>query len=357
MANLARTLRVWLLLAVLHLGLAQVLLLVEVPSAYLFAGVVTGLLAANLLTDPPHFPPRLRTVGLAALGMSAGVRVDQDVLHAVAEQPAVILGGVVVTLALTLLAGQVLRLSPHVDAPTAIMSSIAGGAASVTAIARELGAAEAVVMSIQYLRVLFVLATVPLVAAWAGVGEKRAPVTVDAWNTDTLALIGVALVVGLALARLLRFGGAQLILPLLVAAAMSVSGQFPDASIPTPVVDFGYSVAGLSVGFALTAVALRGLVPVMPLALLQVILTVGGCAVVGVILSELIGISAFDGYLATTPGGLPLVTAVAIGSGGAVGLILTMQVMRLALALALAPVLAAAVRHRSDGSDDGTPDQ
>jgi uncharacterized membrane protein AbrB (regulator of aidB expression) len=89
----------------------------------------------------------------------------------------------------------------------------------------------------------------------------------------------------------------------------------------------------------------------MPLALLQVLLSVAGCALVGVAFSEITGTSRLDGYLATTPGGLPAVTAVAIGSGAGVGLIVTMQLTRIFLALLLAPVIAAVLRR---GRDDPT---
>jgi len=58
-----------------------------------------------------------------------------------------------------------------------------------------------------------------------------------------------------------------------------------------------------------------------------------------------------DGYLATTPGGLPAVTAIAIGSGASVGLVVTMQLVRIFLALLLTPVIGALWKRRGRRGD------
>jgi uncharacterized membrane protein AbrB (regulator of aidB expression) len=83
------------------------------------------------------------------------------------------------------------------------------------------------------------------------------------------------------------------------------------------------------------------------LALISAILGIVACAGIGVIFAHLVGVSALDGYLATSPGGLPAVTAVAVDSGHAVGLILTMQCLRILLALLCAPLMGAWLRRRT----------
>jgi uncharacterized membrane protein AbrB (regulator of aidB expression) len=87
----------------------------------------------------------------------------------------------------------------------------------------------------------------------------------------------------------------------------------------------------------------------MPLAFVQLVLSVAGCAAVGVVFARLIDVDTLDGYLATTPGGLPAVTAIAIGSGASVGLIITMQLVRVFMSLLLAPVLGAYMRRFRTG--------
>jgi uncharacterized membrane protein AbrB (regulator of aidB expression) len=78
----------------------------------------------------------------------------------------------------------------------------------------------------------------------------------------------------------------------------------------------------------------------MPLVLIQLVIGVAGCALAGIAFARSAGISDLDGYLATSPGGIPVIVAVAIGSGADVGLVLTMQILRLLAALLIAPSLA-----------------
>ena len=53
------------------------------------------------------------------------------------------------------------------------------------------------------------------------------------------------------------------------------------------------------------------------------------CAGLGAVLSAATGVSALDGYLATTPGGLYAVLATASDSGADVTFVLAVQVLRL----------------------------
>jgi uncharacterized protein len=71
------------------------------------------------------------------------------------------------------------------------------------------------------------------------------------------------------------------------------------------------------VGLSFTPSVVWVLKQLMPLALLQVVLSVAGSAMAGLIFARATGSSRVDGYLATTPGGIAAVTAVAIGSGAA----------------------------------------
>ena len=61
-------------------------------------------------------------------------------------------------------------------------------------------------------------------------------------------------------------------------------------------------------------------------------------------MARLTDIGQLDAYLATTPGGLYAVVAIALSTGADTGLIFTMQVLRLFAALMLVPVLARLLR-------------
>jgi uncharacterized membrane protein AbrB (regulator of aidB expression) len=155
-------------------------------------------------------------------------------------------------------AGQLLRLSPLVNGNTAIFASIAGGASGVTAVAREMDADEAIVLSIQYLRVLFVLATIPLVATIFGGNGSTGTVAgggEQSWADLGFTVVSVA--VGLLLTRWLRFSASRLVVPMLVATGLSVLGVFGTPTVPAVVLNFAYATTGLMVGLSLTRAAVR----------------------------------------------------------------------------------------------------
>lgn len=343
----------WIVLGLAYTAAAAGFVVVGAPSPYLFAGLVAAVGCALVLPDPPPFPHAIRHAGLAVVGVAAGASIDPPVLRTLLDRPLVVVGGVVATLALSLASGQLLRLSRGVNGSTAVLSSIAGGAAGVSAVAREVGADETVVMAVQYLRVLIVLGTMPLVATLLGATASDVPgPSAPGW--DALPYTAVAVVTGLLLAHVLRFSAAGLLLPLLVATTLALTGILPPAGVPGPILMFGFSTIGLFVGLSFTATALRQVIRLLPLAVGQIVVSIVGCAAVGLVFARLAGLSSLDGYLATTPGGLPAVTALALGTGSSVGLILAVQMLRVFVSLLMAPAVGALVR-RQDRGNHGPP--
>jgi membrane AbrB-like protein len=338
----------WSTLLLAYAVTAALFVQVKLPSPYLFAGAVAGAACALRMPKPQPFPPKVRRVGLAVIGVGAGSQISAAVLRTVIQEPIAIFGAIAGTIAVTMLLGQLLRLSPHITGPTAVFASIAGGAAGVAAVARELDADETVVLTIQYLRVLFVLATVPIVAPFLGAtGSSKSP-TDAGFGISGISFTAAALVIGLGLALVLTFSASFLILPLVAAAALSVASVFPSNVVPPLILAFGYATTGLQVGLSFTPETFRRVGRLMPLAIVQVVLSVVGCAAVGLGYSKAAGVSALDGYLATTPGGLPAVIAIAIGSGASVGVVMTMQIVRIFTCLLLAPVLGTVFKRRGN---------
>src|SRR5690606_15067303 len=167
------------------------------PSPYLFAGVVAGAVVTLTSRRDVTLPNVGRRAGMTVIGVAAGSMLDAGLLRTLAAQPVLLLSGVLLTVVVTMGIGQLLRLSPHVTASTAVFASIAGGASGVSAAAREVGADEVIVLAVQYFRVLFILLTLPLVSTLLGAsgGEQAAQSTGD-WSG--VAFTVVALVAGFA---------------------------------------------------------------------------------------------------------------------------------------------------------------
>jgi membrane AbrB-like protein len=215
--------------------------------------------------------------------------------------------------------------------------------------ARDLGADEQVVAVLQYLRVLLIVVAMPIVATTvygASAGTGPAPAAdAPGWPAGllfTAACVGVGMLLG----RVTHLPVGALLGPMAVAAALHLTGLSRGAEVPSLVAAAGFLAIGLQVGLGFTRDSLRLVGRALPLALALIVAAVAACAGLGVVLARVAGVSALDGYLATTPGGLYAVLATATGSGADATFVLSVQVLRLFVMLFSAPLLARWLRPR-----------
>ncbi|KAA1376596.1 AbrB family transcriptional regulator [Aeromicrobium fastidiosum] len=314
------------------------------PSPLLFGGLLGALVFALGSPREVSLPRWSFVAGQAIIGVTIGAMVDVGTLVDLGgDWPAVIVISVV-TLVLSVVAGQALRLHGGVSAVTASFSSVAGGASGMTAIAHDLGADDRVVTVIQYLRVLIVLLAMPAAVSVVfhpdgGAGLATA-VAAPRWSVDALAYTALAVVGGVLVGRLLRLPSPALLGALLVAAALAALPVFGDVQVPAWLQGVGYVLIGAQVGLRFTVASLRAIGRMLPTALLVIVFIIGSCAAFGVLLADLTGVSRLDAYLATTPGGLYAVLATAADTGGNVTFVTAVQLIRLLLVLIAAPLLA-----------------
>ncbi len=217
--------------------LSVVLSLLHLPSAVLFAALVGGM--AHALTSPTslELPEGLFRVAQGTIGVVIGAVVSLSALERIGHDLLPIGLVIVATLVISVVAGRLLSLRDDVSPVTGVFALIAGGASGVVAVAHDLGADDRVVTVVQYLRVLVVLMTLPLVTAIVfrpshGHGGLASS---DAGLLRDLVFVAVSLVVGLALARLVRFPTASLLGPLAVAVLLALGGWLGEVRVPTPV--------------------------------------------------------------------------------------------------------------------------
>ncbi|GAA4742911.1 AbrB family transcriptional regulator [Modestobacter marinus] len=333
----------WAVVLVVGIGATLALDLLAVPSAALFGGLVAGLGRALIGSTPLALPRPASTGAQAVIGVSIGALVQAETLRTVAEHWLPVLLITVATLGVSLVAGQLMRLQPGISPVTGAFAMIAGGASGITAMARDLGADEQVVAVLQYLRVLLIVTAMPIVATTvygASGGEGAVPADDGpGWPAGLLFTV-VCVVTGVLLGRLSRLPVGALLGPLAVAAVLDVTGLAQGATVPPLVEAAGFLAIGLQVGLGFTRASLRLVGRALPLAVVLIVGAVAACAGLGVLLSRTAGVSALDGYLATTPGGLYAVLATATGSGADATFVLAVQVLRLFVMLFSAPLLA-----------------
>lgn len=316
--------------------------LLGLPSAVLFASLLGGM--AHALTSPTQVgvPDLAYKAAQGLIGVVIGAAVTLTALRRIAADALPIGLVLLTTLVISIGAGLLLARRRDVSAVTGVFSLIAGGASGVVAMARDLGADDRVVTVIQYLRVLVVLLTMPLVTALVfhperGRGELMRS---DAGLLRDLVFVAVALGLGLLLARVVRFPSVTLLAPLAVALVLALSGWLGPVQVPLALQWLAFALIGIQVGLRFTRASLASITKMLPAVLALIVVMVALTALTGVVLAWLTPVDGLTAYLATTPGGLFAVLSTAADTGSDVTYVLAVQLCRLLVILALTPLLA-----------------
>lgn len=309
-----------------------------VPSPALMAGLFVGLAVALGTRWDLDLPAAGMRVAQAILGVSLGLLVRPETLREVGGHAGPILIVMVLSLAATIVAGPLMTRLSTLDRPTATFGMIAGGASGIVAISHELGADERQVAVMQYLRVLIITVTVPVVAGIAGGSGTGVAVAAPSggWPAGLLTVVACAGLGGV-LARLTRLPVGSLLGPLIVTAAVSLAGVPGVAPVPGPVLEPAYAAIGLAVGLRFTVASLRLAARTLPVTLTMIVGLLAVSAGIGLLLVPLAGVPPLDAYLATSPGGLYAVLAASASTDVDTTLVLAVQVLRLFSVLLIAP--------------------
>jgi membrane AbrB-like protein len=283
-------------------------------------------------------PREAFTGAQAVAGVALGTFLDSDSLDAIAAGWLPLALVTAATLAISIAAGVMLARVTNLDPPTAALGMVAGGASGIVGISDELGADDRLVAFMQYLRVLLIVLLTPLlVAVLFPAAGSGAPATHEAVLGDAqgwLLTLSIA-----AVGSRLRLPGGALLAPMVIAAVVTLAIQGGDFAVPALVRETAFALIGLQVGLKFTLDTIRELGRLLVPVLVAVLVVLAACALLAVALDVTTSVSSRDAYLATTPGGLYAVLAVALGAGANAAFILAAQGLRLLVMLLLAPVV------------------
>lgn len=317
------------------------------PSPEILAGMVGGLALALSGRGPQRLPRPVNVAAQAVIGVLLGSMVTSAELQALAREWTGVLVVTAVTLVISFGSGFLLALHPAVDRVTGVLSMAAGGASGLVAVAGELGGDARVVGMLQYTRVLLITATTPMVAAYVFGAPTGTPVP-SGPEPAVGGLVGLGcMAAGLGLSRLARLPAGALLGPMVVSAVVSIQGGLPAASLPGIVAAAAYVLVGWTATLGFTRATVRTVGRLLPVALTLVLVLSVASAAGGLWLAHIAGLTWLDGYLATTPGGMFAVLAVAAGSDSNTTFITGVQTVRLFLMLALTPLLTGWLHRRA----------
>ena len=315
---------------------------IGLPSSYLFAALLIGLGLAlaqpgRLVVDPLVFRG-----AQAVAGVSFGAYLEADTLRSLGDAWLPVALVSLATLALSLAGGAVLARTTPLDRPTAALGMIAGGASGIVGMSHELGADDRLVAFMQYLRVLVVVLITPVGIAlfFGGQGDAAGalPETstfgdLEAWLL-TAAIAGAG---GVAGARS-RIPAGVLLVPMLVTGGLALGGVLGDFAPPALVVQTAFAFIGLRVGLSFTPATLKLLGRLTGPVLATIVFLLVACFGLAVLLAASTQATLLDAYLATTPGGIYAVLAVAFGTGASTTFVVAVQSLRVVAMVVLAPL-------------------
>ena len=318
---------------------------VGLPSSYLFAALLLGLAIALARPDRVGLDPRAFRAAQAVAGVSLGAYLQGEALRAVAGSLVPVLLVSAGTLGLSLAAGAILARTTPLEPPTAALGMIAGGASGIVGMSGELGADDRLVAFMQYLRVLVVVLLTPIgiVVFFGGEhgGGGGAPPPsaglLGAWWE--WALTAVLALAGAWAAGRLRVTAGVLLGPMILTGAVVLAGLADGFAVPDLLGQTAFALIGLQVGLRFTPATVRLLGRLTA----PVLLAIAGLLVASFGLAILLDLTTsatlLDAYLATTPGGLYAVLAVAFGAGANTTFIIAVQGLRVLVMVLLAPVM------------------
>jgi uncharacterized protein len=329
----------WTLLLAITAVASLAVGLAGIPGPALFAALVVGVGWAMTGRGPRlDVPGRAFSAAQAVIGVQIGLYLQLDTLRAISHDwlPVAIVS--LLTLVATLAAGVSLARVTQLDAPTASLGMVAGGASGIVAISRELGADDRLVAVMQYVRLLAIVMLTPLLASVVfGASTSGGPGHGPFLTLDGLAVTVGGSVAGVVAGRLARMPAASLLGPMIVVGALALTGAIDGVRVPEVLQQSAFAAIGLQVGLRFTPDSLRRardtLLPVIGTIAALILV----CAALGWLLAELAGVSQLDGYLATTPGGLYAVLATAVASGANATFVLAVQSLRLFVMVLAAP--------------------
>jgi len=328
---------------------------VGLPAAWMIAPMVVALLVS--LFRPVHdiIPPIAHVAAQAVIGVALSASFQPASLVALADEWLVVLATVGLVLVLSAVTGVLLARVSGLDAATASLGLIPGGASGMVAMSESVKADARVVAFMQYARLILVSLSASLLTRFvltpAHVQTAVAPTPSElaaagsplfsVWWT-AYALSAIIAVAGAWAGVRMRLPAGALVGPVILGILLAAFA-IPHGAWPPGVLQAAYALIGLWVGIHFDPEAMRLIGRLAPVLIGFTILLMAGCALLGWGLALATGMDPLSAYLATTPGGIDVVTITAIDLGADTSLILPVQMMRLLVMVIAGPVLVRAI--------------
>ena len=312
----------WLVAAPLSVALGLLFSFLGVPAAWILAGILGAGSVALVTEEDLPVNEHLFTFARGTVGVFAALPlVGMNPLPYLL--PGVVAGAVVIGMGFV---GGLILANHGVSRETGVLSLLPGGASLMPAIARDVGADIRYVSLSQYLRLLIVSLSLPLVASQF-TSVTRTELDPYWWMW---LLVPALIVAGVFAGKLLKFPNPSVFGPM---ALTVLVGALVDVTIVPPrlLSIVGFLAIGWMCGGGLNVPALRRFSRLLPATLAYIAGLMLACAGMGWLMAKWLGLSFYEGYLATSPGALETVLVLATSPA-----VVALQVIRLIMVILFA---------------------
>lgn len=325
----------WVLLAGLSLAASAGLIALRLPAATLL-GPMAAATALAVLGRGVSLPGQAMTFAQGILGLLIAGLLPPEMLGELLARWPVVLAGTLSTLILAGLLGWALARSGILPGTTAIWGSAPGAASVMTLLSADYGADMRLVAFMQYLRVACVALAAALVAHGFGLHAGAA-------GTDWFPRVpATGLMASVALAAALAFGGQAIgfrggSFLLAMAGGVALVRAGFDPVLPPWLLAGTYAAVGWTIGLRFTPAIIAHAARAFPRVLGSILLLIGLSGLGALALVRFAGVDPLTAYLATSPGGADSVAIIASQTKVDVPFVMTMQMARFLLIVAVGP--------------------
>jgi membrane AbrB-like protein len=313
------------------------------PVAWLIGPMIAAVILALRGAPPGPNPQPVFTGVQAVIGVALSASFSTDALTPLIDYWPMMLLTIVLVLVVSIVAGVALGRFARLDAATASLGTVPGGASGMVAMAEELHADPRLVAFMQYARVVIVVISIAVLARIAGHESETALAVGDAGGTPHTEVRGyivapVLALLGIWVGKRFRLPSGGLIGAILVGMVVGALGWGP-VTFPPVVLAAAYLLLGTRVGSRFDPAVLRRIRDLLPWVLGFIMLMTGLSAGLGWVLAEVTGIGLLTALLATSPGGMDGAMIAALDTGANVPLVLAVQLSRLLLMVIAGPLV------------------
>ncbi|ETX14605.1 aminopeptidase [Roseivivax halodurans JCM 10272] len=285
--------------------------------------------------DGYGFPNDLRAGCVALIGVMIGTQVSPDLFRELSALPLTLCALVIFVVLAHAGNTAIFRRIGGMDRATAFYSGTPGGLMESIALGEGAGADIRILTMQQFLRIILVVTAIPTaLSVWTGetVGSAAgvAPGGSSPVGPLDLVFIILAALAGLQIAQRIRLPAAQIVGPLLLSAALTLTGRV-DLHLPFWLIATAQVVVGVGLGMRFRGVTGRLITRSIGLSVLSVTYMLALGAILSAILWKVTGMEILQLLLSFAPGGVTEMSLIALSLSVNPALVSLHHVLRILL--------------------------